>query len=74
MIDRQILKDIGFELGTGFDHEVWVYDGEFWVHFGGDFSGISGRQISGDAEMKDFFAMFLEAVRNVVMESARIVF
>jgi hypothetical protein len=32
-IDRDLLKDMGFELGTGWPGETWVYDGDFWVHF-----------------------------------------
>ncbi len=74
MIDRDLLKDMGFELGSGWDHEVWVYDGDFWVHFGGEFGGIEGRQISSTATRKEFFEMFIDAIRDVVMESATVRF
>lgn len=65
MLDRELLQDIGFERGTGWDHEVWVYHGNFWVHFGGGFGGLEGCQIDGNtASRKEFFKMFLEAMRN----------
>ena len=64
---------MGFKLGKGWDHEVWVYNGEFWVHYGGYFSGIKGRQISGDEDMKKFFAMFIKAIRDITIEPARVV-
>ena len=72
MIDRQLLRDMGFEEGSGWDHEVWVYEGDFWVHFGGEFSGLDGRQIDGNADSrKEFFAMFIKQVERSIMENAR---
>ena len=71
MIEKKILEQIGFVVGPGWDHEVWVYEGQFWVHFDGEFSGCEGSQISGDAEMIEFFKMFLESLEDEVMESAR---
>lgn len=75
MLDRQLLAGIGFEIGSGWDHEVWVYDGYFWVHYGGEFGGLEGQQIDGNtATNKEFFAMFLEAVRKEIMDSAIVMF
>jgi len=33
MIDLGLLKDLGFEKGKGWDHEVWTYKGMCWVHY-----------------------------------------
>lgn len=33
MIDRDLLRDMGFVLGHGWPGEVWVYKGSFWVYF-----------------------------------------
>lgn len=71
MIDRNLLKEIGFELGTGWDHEVWVYDGMFWVHYGGEFSGLPGQQIDGNiATNRQMFDMLLTAVADNAVEVA----
>ena len=71
MIDRALLMDIGFILGKGWDHEVWCYDGDFWVHYEGEFGGLEGKQIDGDkATRREFFAMFLECIVNEAVESA----
>lgn len=71
MIDRELLKDVGFELGTGWGHEVWVYEGNFWVHYGGEFSGLIGAQIDGNtADRRMFFEMFLDRVVSSAVNSA----
>jgi hypothetical protein len=31
MVDIALLTDLGFEQGTGFEVETWVFDGMFWV-------------------------------------------
>ena len=74
MIDKEILKDIGFEKGTGWEHEVWVYNGDFWVHYDGEFSGLKGQQISGSASNGEFFEMFIENIERQIMERARVSF
>ena len=61
MIDRQLLQDIGFVLGHGFQLETWVYDGMFWVTFGKSFAGDS-REREIDAltvSRQKFFRKFL---------------
>lgn len=73
MLDRELLKDIGFERGTGWDHEVWVYDGEFWIHYG-DYdheqwpdssTHVNGTKIS----RKELLRLFIERVKQVCHES-----
>jgi len=74
MIDRNLLKDIGFIEGSGWDHEVWVYEGNFWVHYGrefNEFSGIGGGDIDGDTtDLKTFFTMFIDRVVDEAVEAA----
>ena len=71
MIDRNLLKEIGFELGTGFGREVWVYDGMFWVYYCGEFSGLPGQQIDGNsATNRQMFDMLLTAVSDNAVEAA----
>ena len=74
MIDRNLLKDIGFIKGSGWDHEVWVYEGNFWVHYGRDFnefSGISGACVNSDTtDHKRFFIMFLDRIVGEAVEAA----
>lgn len=75
MIDRTLLEDIGFEKGSGWDHEVWVYEGDFWVHYSNDFFGLPGQQINGNtATRKEFFKMFIAQIEKSIMESARVIF
>lgn len=70
MIDQELLKDIGFVRGKGFDHEVWVYDGFFWVHYDGKFGGMKDRQIDGKkTSRKKFFKLFLGAMRAEWVDS-----
>ena len=74
MIDKKILEQMGFKKGSGWDHEVWHYDGDFWVHFNGDYKGLRGTQISGDASMEEFFSMFIERIQDCVIRRAHVVF
>ena len=60
MIDKKMLKDMGFIKGDGWEHEVWVYNGDFWVHFNSEFAGLEGQQISGGATRVEFFKMLLK--------------
>tara|TARA_R110000744_G_scaffold198148_1_gene317357 strand:+ start:149 stop:355 length:207 start_codon:yes stop_codon:yes gene_type:complete len=65
MVDKQILEDMGFVLGTGWDHEVWVRDGSFWVHYGEyEPSLIGHRIISGYKTNKEFFDKFLDIITD----------
>lgn len=73
MLDKELLKDLGFKRGKGFDHEVWVYDGEFWIHYG-DYDHerwpdsslhVNGTKIS----RKELLRLFLERVKEVCYES-----
>lgn len=64
MIDRRLLGQMGFRKGVGWDHEVWVYDGDFWVHYGGEFSGLDGKQIYANSSLKEFFKMFIKNIKE----------
>ena len=71
MIDRALLKDMGFILGHGWDHEVWVYNGSFWVHYDGTFGGLPGAQVDGNATARStFFQMFVERIVKDAVEAA----
>ena len=71
MIDRGLLKDMGFVLGRGWDHEVWVYDGCFLVHYDGTFSGLPEAQADGNAtDRRTFFKMFMACIVNEAVEAA----
>jgi hypothetical protein len=72
MIDRTLLKDIGFKVGTGWDHEVWIYDGFFWVHYGGKpQSGFDEVRISGDRANRVYlFRMLIPALEIEARERA----
>lgn len=70
MIDREMLRDIGFIIGTGWDHEVWVYDGIFWVHYGGSFVGIEGAEVDGNTtDRHTFFKMFVDQIIKETREA-----
>lgn len=66
MLDRELLKDIGFVRGTGWDHEVWVYEGMFWLHYGdydrtqwlNQSTHIDGLTVS----RKDLFKLLFKAI------------
>lgn len=78
---RELLRDIGFIRGTGdWGHEVWVYEGYFWVHFT-ETMIAEHRQRWPEAEntvyvprcsRKEFFKLFLDVVRNEIWESAQV--
>lgn len=74
MLDRSLLKDIGFQRGTtGWDHEVWVYDGMFWIHYG-DYDKerwlISPANVDGiSLTRKHLFTLLIEAIRCEVHDS-----
>jgi hypothetical protein len=73
-LDRELLKDLGFERGKGWDHEVWVYEGMLWLHYGNydeerwltnsktHFDGLS-------LSRKELFQTVIEAVRRDEYES-----
>lgn len=63
MIDRELLEDIGFLIGNGWDHEVWVYDGNFWVHFGGTIDETNNH-VHNTVTRKKFFEAFISAIRK----------
>ncbi len=65
-LDRELLTDMGFVPGTGWDHEVWVYEGKFWVHFG-EFKADSGYGgVHADwTTRRAFFELFIEAITGV---------
>jgi hypothetical protein len=73
MLDRVLLQDIGFQRGTGWDHEVWVYEGMLWLHYGEydkeywlrDGSSFDGMSLS----RKELFQTVIEAVRQSTWES-----
>ena len=73
MLDKQLLKDIGFRKGTGWDHEVWVYDGMFWLHYGeydhDKYLSLPTALDGVSLSRKEFFAKFLEAVKDEARES-----
>jgi len=70
-IDRELLQDIGFEKGTGWDVEVWVFGGWFWVYF-----EDSPRRhqlpkssiLITDCTRQEFFEKFFEEFRFVLHE------
>jgi hypothetical protein len=66
MIERQMLKDMGFILGKGWDHEVWVRDGDFWVHYIEelDTNYLKDRKVSGYITRREFFNIFLGHLEN----------
>lgn len=66
MLDREMLKDMGFELGKGWDHEVWVKDGYFWVHYTDEPTCVylKSQIVSGYATRKEFFDVFLNYLEN----------
>ena len=71
MIDKKLLKDMGFILGRGWDHEVWVYDGSFWVHYDGSFGGLPGAQVDGNViDTPTFFKMFIDRIVQDAVEAA----
>jgi hypothetical protein len=75
MLDRDLLKDIGFELGSGWDMEVWVYKGEFWVYFTDDESVLlilESRSVLASCSRKEFFKKFIDALEDDLMSRARI--
>lgn len=74
MIERNLLEDVGFEPGKGWDHEVWVYDGKLWVYFGVQKTNrfLADDQIVGDSiSRKDFFAWFTARIEKHAEEKAR---
>ena len=74
MIEKRTLKQMGFVIGTGCDYEVWTYNSDFWVHFGGNIDTKYGDKISGNASMEDFFKLFIANIEKEVRESVEISF
>jgi hypothetical protein len=71
MIERTLLLDMGFVRGSGWDHEVWVYDGNFWVYYNGEFAGLAEAQIDGSTcDRSTFFKLFLDRIVNTAVEAA----
>lgn len=70
-LDRELVRDLGFVIGKGWNHEVWVYEGYFWIHFGRyDEHYLSHPSaIDGETSRKDFLRQFIEAVKSEVSES-----
>ena len=69
-LTRALLIDIGFKCGTGWDHEVWVYEGMFWIHFGGQVGTIKGREFDGNQiSRREFFKVFVAALEDEWCES-----
>lgn len=73
-IDQTLLADIGFVKGTGgWPHEVWVYEGYFWVHFGENererYRNGARHIFVADCNRKQFFQLFLEAMRGEIYSS-----
>ena len=69
MINKDLLKSIGFIKGSGWEHEVWVYEGDFWVHFGDDFSKLEGQQVNGNTVTeREFFRMFTKRIKESTAE------
>lgn len=62
MIDRQVLKDMGFVLGTGFDFEVWYHEYDFWVYFDDNYVSVYPYTINGNESMPDFFKKFMDYI------------
>lgn len=72
-IDQELLEDMGFIRGTGeWGHEVWVYEGYFWVHFDETMT-IQQQEKWPEADdtfytsrgtQAEFFKRFLNTVRN----------
>lgn len=64
MIDRDLLEDMGFVLGTGWPGEVWVYEGSFWVYFY-DGGAMDGDRINAlTATRAEFFTKFIASREN----------
>lgn len=74
MLGRALLKDLGFSRGAkDWGHEVWHYNGEFWVHFG-DYDQQrwpnSSTHVNGDKiNRKEFLHLFIERVKEICHES-----
>lgn len=69
MIARELPQDMGFELGTGWNGEVWVYKGMFWVYFSDDETLNNGhlqdRKVDGRTiSRRDFFTKFIMAIET----------
>ena len=72
MVDKKLLKEIGFVQGNGFDHDVLVYDGSFWVHYGYGKKHQYNYNINAeDYTAKEFFNLFLEYMQDEARESER---
>jgi hypothetical protein len=71
VLDREMLKDIGFVQGFGWDHEVWVYNGIFWVHFSPIIipPKYSGTEVNASVTRRQFFQLFIACVVNSTLES-----
>lgn len=73
MLDRSLLQDIGFVRGTGWDHEVWVYAGMFWIHFGDydrNWWPSSNTHVNGDEiSRKEMLELLLNAIRDECYQS-----
>lgn len=63
MIDRELLSDMEFVEcpRSGWNHEVWYHDSDFWVHFGDPIKG-NKHEISASASRKEFFRRFIAHV------------
>ena len=74
MISQELLKDMGFEKGSGWDHEVWYHECDFWVHFGGDDDlGMPDCQIyAGETTRPEFFKKFMSTFESGIHARARI--
>lgn len=82
MINREILKKMGFEKGDNPDNEEsWYHNSECWVYFNTDkqtvldnFYGENSLRVNGNLEsMKNFFKLFLKNYENEIVNSCRIV-
>ena len=84
MVNKEILKQIGFEKcdkTDGWDHEVWWYPIDCWVHFNNKSVAEFTKSrlgkyliINGDSEsMADFFKEFLSHYGETIFQSCRIV-
>lgn len=71
MIKREVLMQMGFIKGRGFDHEVLYHHSDCWVHYGArreferyDGYGSNYVHVNGDTDsMEHFFAEFIENVQ-----------
>jgi hypothetical protein len=76
MLEKELLKDIGFVKGTGWDGEMWVFNGCFWVSYFDHDPGLlkdqhaDGRKIT----RKRFFEKFISVIENEIMDRARVCF